>query len=85
MSEPMIVRVRLAAPVKEVRHALTDPAAMRVWLAEHAEADLPGRYAFWGRRTPEGDAPTSARCTPTTTRCASPGCWTAWRRPPRSR
>ncbi|GIH67513.1 SRPBCC family protein [Microbispora siamensis] len=57
MSEPMIVRVRLAAPLKEVRHALTDPAAMRVWLAEHAEADLPGRYAFWGRRTPEGDAP----------------------------
>ncbi len=53
----MIVRVRLAAPVKEVRHALTDPAAMRVWLAEHAEADLPGRYAFWGRSTPEGDAP----------------------------
>lgn len=53
----MIVRVRLAAPVKEVRHALTDPAAMRVWLAEHAEADLPGRYAFWGRGTPEGDAP----------------------------
>ncbi|TQS17505.1 SRPBCC family protein [Microbispora hainanensis] len=57
MTEPMIVRVRLAAPVKEVRHALTDAAAMRVWLAEHAESDLPGRYAFWGRRAPEGDAP----------------------------
>ncbi|WP_405085234.1 SRPBCC domain-containing protein [Microbispora sp. NBC_01389] len=57
MSEPMIVRVRLDAPIKEVRHALTDPAAMRVWLAEHAEVDLPGRYEFWGRRTPEGDAP----------------------------
>lgn len=46
MSEPLIIRARVAAPVKEVRHALTDPAAMRVWLAEHAEADLPGRYAF---------------------------------------
>lgn len=57
MSEPLIIRARVAAPVKEVRHALTDPAAMRVWLAEHAEADLPGRYAFWGRHTPEGDAP----------------------------
>lgn len=57
MSEPMTIRARVAAPVKEVRQALTDPAAMRVWLAEHAEVDLPERYAFWGRTTPEGDAP----------------------------
>ncbi|MBN6053531.1 SRPBCC domain-containing protein [Nonomuraea sp. RK-328] len=57
MTEPMTLRARVQAPVKEVRHALTDPAAMRIWLAEHAEAELPGRYAFWGRHTPEGDAP----------------------------
>ncbi|MDH2426117.1 SRPBCC family protein [Sphaerisporangium sp. TRM90804] len=56
MSEPMILRARLQAPVKEVRHALSDPEAMRVWLAEHAEADAE-RYVFWGRYTPEGDAP----------------------------
>ncbi|GGS73705.1 SRPBCC family protein [Nonomuraea spiralis] len=57
MSEPMIVRVRVQAPVKEVWHALTDSAEARVWLAEHAEVDLPARYEFWGRTTPEGDAP----------------------------
>ena len=57
MSEPMTCRARLAAPVEAVRHALTDPAELRVWLAEHAEVELPQRYAFWGRYTPEGDAP----------------------------
>ncbi|NUW35035.1 SRPBCC domain-containing protein [Nonomuraea sp. SMC257] len=57
MTEPVTLRARVQAPVKEVRHALTDPAAMRIWLAEHAEVELPGRYAFWGRHTPEGDAP----------------------------
>lgn len=57
MSEPMIYRVRVRAPIKEVGHALTDPAVLRVWLAEHAEVDLPHRFEFWGRYTPEGDAP----------------------------
>ncbi|MEW9528290.1 SRPBCC family protein [Microbispora sp. NPDC049125] len=57
MSEPMILRVRLSVPLKEVHHALTDPGELRVWLAEHAEVDLPDRYEFWGRYTPEGDAP----------------------------
>ncbi|GGO64749.1 SRPBCC family protein [Nonomuraea cavernae] len=57
MTEPTIIRARIHAPVKEVRHALTDPAAMRIWLAEKAEVELPGRYEFWGRHTPEGDAP----------------------------
>jgi uncharacterized protein YndB with AHSA1/START domain len=56
MTEP-IVRVRAMVPIKEVRHALTDTDAMRVWLAEHAEVDLPHRYEFWGRYTPEGDTP----------------------------
>jgi uncharacterized protein YndB with AHSA1/START domain len=57
MSDPMILRARVGAPVKEVRHALTDPGLLRVWLAEHAEVEPPDRYAFWGRHTPEGDAP----------------------------
>ncbi|KKK06376.1 SRPBCC family protein [Micromonospora sp. HK10] len=57
MSEPLTVRARLAAPVDAVRRALTDPAELRVWLAEQAEVELPHRYAFWGRYTPEGNAP----------------------------
>lgn len=56
-SEPMRLRVRVRAPVADVRHALTDAAALRVWLAEHAEVELPHRYAFWGRHTPAGGAP----------------------------
>ncbi|MDP9865905.1 MULTISPECIES: SRPBCC family protein [Streptosporangium] len=57
MSEPMTLHARVAASAKEVHRALTDPAALRVWLAEHAEVDLPHRYAFWGRHTPEGQEP----------------------------
>mgnify|MGYP003042546955 CR=1 FL=1 len=53
----MKLRARVAASIKEVRHALTDAEALRTWLAEHAEVDLPHRYEFWGRYTPEGDAP----------------------------
>lgn len=55
MTEPMKLRVRAKAPLKKVHQALTDPAALRVWLAEEAEVDLPGRYEFWGRYTPGGD------------------------------
>ncbi len=50
-------RIRIAAPPRAVYRALTDPAALQVWLAEHAEVDLPDRYQFWGRFTPNGDAP----------------------------
>jgi uncharacterized protein YndB with AHSA1/START domain len=57
MSEPMTLRARLAVPVKEAHHALTDPAALRTWFAEHAEVELPHRYEFWGRYTPEGGGP----------------------------
>lgn len=57
MSNPFTSRVRVAAPLATVRHALTDPDTLRTWLAEYAEVDLPHRYAFWGRHTPEGDAP----------------------------
>jgi uncharacterized protein YndB with AHSA1/START domain len=57
MTEPMTLKARMAAPIKAVRHALTDPGAVRTWFAEHAEIDLPHRYEFWGRYTPDGDAP----------------------------
>ncbi|MEV0725234.1 SRPBCC domain-containing protein [Micromonospora purpureochromogenes] len=57
MSDSLKLGVRLAAPVEAVRRALTDPAELRVWFAEHAEVELPRRYEFWGRFTPEGDAP----------------------------
>jgi uncharacterized protein YndB with AHSA1/START domain len=57
VTTPMTLRARIGVPVKEVHHALTDAAALRVWFAERAEVDLPNRYEFWGRYTPEGDAP----------------------------
>lgn len=57
MTEPMKLRARVAAPIESVHRALTDAAEMRVWLAEHADVELPERFAFWGRYTPEGDAP----------------------------
>ncbi|MDG4823169.1 SRPBCC domain-containing protein [Asanoa sp. WMMD1127] len=53
----VIAKARVNAPIKQVHQALTDAAQLRMWLAEHAEVDLPGRYQFWGRYTPEGDAP----------------------------
>jgi uncharacterized protein YndB with AHSA1/START domain len=49
--------VRIAAPLSAVRDALFDAAALRVWLAEQAEVDLPDRYEFWGRLTPNRAAP----------------------------
>jgi uncharacterized protein YndB with AHSA1/START domain len=51
------LRAVVPAPPKVVYEALTDPAALRVWLAEHAEVDLPSKYGFWGRFTPDGAAP----------------------------
>ncbi|MFY1689278.1 SRPBCC family protein [Plantactinospora sp. WMMB782] len=57
MTAPLTLRARAAAPVKNVWHALTDAAELRVWLADHAEVELPDRYEFWGRQVPEGDAP----------------------------
>ena len=62
MTEPdsqfdLRIRAVVAAAPKVVYEALTDPAALRVWLAEHAEVDLPGRYEFWGRYTPDGTEP----------------------------
>jgi uncharacterized protein YndB with AHSA1/START domain len=51
------LRAVVPAPLKVTYEALTDPAALRVWLAEHAEVDLPDRYEFWGRSTPDGAEP----------------------------
>jgi uncharacterized protein YndB with AHSA1/START domain len=53
----MKLRARTSAPLATVRAALTDAAALEVWLAEHAEVDLPHTFAFWGRYTPDGDTP----------------------------
>jgi len=51
------LRAIVPAPLKVTYEALTDPAALRVWLAEHADVDLPHRYEFWGRYTPDGAEP----------------------------
>jgi len=57
MTTPLRLQARVDAPLDTVRRALTDAAALRVWLAEHAETDLPERYEFWGRYTPDGAEP----------------------------
>ncbi|RKT55913.1 SRPBCC family protein [Saccharothrix australiensis] len=57
MSETVTVRARVAAPLPRVRQALTSADELATWLAEHAAVELPHRYEFWGRHTPEGDAP----------------------------
>jgi uncharacterized protein YndB with AHSA1/START domain len=51
------LRAVVPAPLKVAYEALTDPAALRVWLAEYADVDLPGKYEFWGRFTPDGAEP----------------------------
>jgi uncharacterized protein YndB with AHSA1/START domain len=51
------LRAVVPAPPATVYAALTDPAALRTWLAEHADVDLPGKYEFWGRYTPDGAEP----------------------------
>ncbi len=51
------LRAVVPAPLTVTYEALTDPAALRVWLSEHAEVDLPDRYEFWGRFTPDGAEP----------------------------
>jgi uncharacterized protein YndB with AHSA1/START domain len=57
MSETVVLRVRANAPVDRVRHALTDADELSTWLAEHAAVELPDRFEFWGRYTPEGGVP----------------------------
>jgi uncharacterized protein YndB with AHSA1/START domain len=57
MSNRLKLRARANAPLTTVWEALTDAAALEVWLAERAEVDLPRTFAFWGRYTPDGDGP----------------------------
>jgi uncharacterized protein YndB with AHSA1/START domain len=59
MTQPNDLRLQAAmpAPPETVYAALTDAAALRVWLAEYAEVALPDRYEFWGRYTPDGAKP----------------------------
>ncbi|MER5264256.1 SRPBCC domain-containing protein [Actinosynnema sp. NPDC002837] len=57
MSETVVLRARTTAPVDRVRRAVTDAGELGTWLAEHAAVELPDRFEFWGRTTPEGDAP----------------------------
>ncbi|CCH30498.1 SRPBCC domain-containing protein [Actinosynnema sp. NPDC047251] len=57
MSETVTIRARVNAPVSRVHRALTSPDELGTWLAEHVAVDLPDRYQFWGRHTPDGDAP----------------------------
>jgi hypothetical protein len=69
MTEPDLrLRAVVPASTKVTYEALTDPAALRVWLAEHADVDLPGKFQFWGRFTPDGPKATSRR----------PSCAPAW-------
>jgi uncharacterized protein YndB with AHSA1/START domain len=54
MSTTFRIDASIAAPPSAVFAALTDPAALRAWLAEHADVALAeGRYAFWGRDVPK--------------------------------
>lgn len=57
MTDPIMLRLRLAAPVDDVWHALTDPERLRAWFTEHATVALPDTYEFWGRYTPDGAHP----------------------------
>jgi uncharacterized protein YndB with AHSA1/START domain len=59
MTDPNELRLSAVMPARPeaVHAALTDAAALRVWLAEHAEVALPDRYEFWGRYTPDGAEP----------------------------
>ena len=56
MTETYTLQVAVGAPPATVYAALTSPAALQTWLAEHAEVALDdGRFEFWGRYTPGGE------------------------------
>jgi uncharacterized protein YndB with AHSA1/START domain len=56
MSDTLSIETQLRADTEAVFTALTDPAALRTWLADEADVDLPaGRFGFAGRHTPQGD------------------------------
>jgi uncharacterized protein YndB with AHSA1/START domain len=50
------LRVSIGASPEAVYAALTDAAAVRAWLAEHAEVSVGEQvFEFWGRYTPDGE------------------------------
>lgn len=50
------LRTKISAPPGAVYTALTDPAALRTWLADEAEtAPESGVFGFWGKHIPDGD------------------------------
>jgi uncharacterized protein YndB with AHSA1/START domain len=52
----LALQARFPVPPAAVFRALTDPAALRAWLAENADVGLDdGRFAFWGRSVPQGE------------------------------
>lgn len=56
MTDTLRLQARLSAPRANVYRALTDEAAVRTWLAEHARADVDKRvFEFWGASTPQGE------------------------------
>jgi uncharacterized protein YndB with AHSA1/START domain len=56
MTETYTLQVAVGAPPATVYAALTNPAALRTWLAEYAEVALDdGVFEFWGRFTPDGE------------------------------
>jgi uncharacterized protein YndB with AHSA1/START domain len=56
MTETYTLQVTIGAPPEAVYVALTSPAALQRWLAEHAEVALDdGVFEFWGRYTPGGE------------------------------
>lgn len=47
--------IEIAAPPDTVFDALVDPLQLTRWFSERADVDVAnGRYAFWGRFTPDG-------------------------------
>lgn len=56
MNDTLYLQARITVAPRDVFHALTDDAALRTWLAEHAAVSLPEQqYEFWGRSTPQGE------------------------------
>ena len=55
--KPLQMQIFIQANASRVFHALTEPDALRSWLAEDADVDLQGgRYCLWGKFTPRTPA-----------------------------
>lgn len=52
----MTIGIHVSATPAATYTALTDPAALTRWLAEHVDVSIEdGRFEFWGRYTPQGE------------------------------